>query len=195
MFREIPDLVLWSVMEWLSILMAFLMLLVFENSAPEQNVRRESESAHANFVRHPRVFLDISPIATKRVLDALYCAMQCLRDERCSSFNFKVKPGADNKSDCQLLATNNYSRASHLMKPTKEFDYYTVLVSIEQIILSRRPVVCSLRYLEPGINYFTDASMACKIARRLRNNTGRRRYSCSVPVKHLHVRMEGRAAQ
>ena len=113
-----------------ALFLACLLLLVFEDSAPEQSFHRGPERSHANYIKHPRVFLDVSPIAIKRVLDALHCAMQCSRNERCLSFNFRVKPGADNKFDCRLLATNKYSCAPHLLKSTKEFDYFTILVSI-----------------------------------------------------------------
>ena len=170
--NEILELALWSAMKrGLNVTVAFLaclLFLVFEDSAPEQNFRRESEHSHASFVRHPRMFLNVSPVAIKRVLDALHCAMQCLRDERCLSFNFRVKPGADNKFDCQLLATNKYSCASHLMKPTKEFDYYTVLVSCRDsrtfLSLDNDCSAAGAMHLS-WTKYFTDASMACKISR------------------------------
>ena len=54
--------------------LACLLLLVFQDSVPEQNFHRGPEYSHANFVKHPRVFLNVSPIAIQRVLDALYSA-------------------------------------------------------------------------------------------------------------------------
>ena len=105
-----------------------LLLLVFEDSAPEQNFHRGTDHSHGNFVKHPRVFLDVSPIATQRVLDALYCAFECIGNERCFSLNIKVKPGEDKKRECHLLATGKFS-APHLLYSSEEFDHYSIWVS------------------------------------------------------------------
>ena len=71
---------------------------------------------------------DVSPIAIQRVLDALYCAFECIGDELCFSFNIKVKPDEDKKRECRLLATDKFS-APHLLNSSEEFDHYSIWVS------------------------------------------------------------------
>ena len=104
--------------------LACLLFLVFEGSAPEQG----ADHCEVRYAKHPRVFLDVSPIAIQRVLDALYCTFLCTDNVRCLSLNVKVKPGADNNLECRLLDTANYS-APHLLNSTEEFDHYSIRVS------------------------------------------------------------------
>ena len=110
------------------VFIACLVILVIKVAAQQQeSLYRGSEHRHANFVEHPRAFLDVSAIAIKRVHDALYCAFNCLRKGRCFSFNVAVFPDADGKYECQLLATDKYS-SSHNLKSTKEFNHHSILV-------------------------------------------------------------------
>ena len=110
------------------VFVACLVILVIKVAAQQQeSLYRGSEHRHANFVEHPRTFLDVSAIAIKRVHDALYCAFNCLRKGRCFSFNVAVFPDADGKYECQLLATDKYS-SSHNLKSTKEFNHHSILV-------------------------------------------------------------------
>ena len=118
-------------MKRLSISVVFvvcLLILVIKVAAQKQeSLYRGSEHRHANFVEHPRTFLDVSPIAIKRVHDALYCAFNCLRKGRCFSYNVAVFPDADDKCECQLLATDKYN-SSHNLKSTQQFNHHSILV-------------------------------------------------------------------
>ena len=118
-------------MKRLSISVVFvicLVILVIKVAAQQQeSLYRGPEHRHANFVKHPRTFLDVSPIAIKRVHDALYCAFNCLRKGRCFSFNVAVFPDADGKYECQLLATDKYDSSDNL-KSTKQFNHHSILV-------------------------------------------------------------------
>ena len=110
------------------VFVACLVILVIKVTAQQQeSLYRGPEHRHANFVKHPHTFLDVSPIAIKRVHDALYCAFNCLRKGRCFSFNVAVFPDADGKYECQLLATDKYNSSDNL-KSTKEFNQYSSLV-------------------------------------------------------------------
>ena len=107
---------------------ACLLILVIEaTSQPHESLYRTSGERHANFEKHPHTFLDVSAIAIKRVHDALYCALECLRKARCLSFNMAVVLGTDRKYECQLLATDKYSSSNNL-KSTKAFNHHSILV-------------------------------------------------------------------
>ena len=122
-------------------LIVCLVILVIKVTAQQQeNLYRGSEHRHANFVKHPHTFLDVSPIAIKRVHDALYCAFNCLRKGRCFSFNVAVFPDADEKYECQLLATDKYNSTDNL-KSTKEFNHHSILVRPEVYSFSRACVI------------------------------------------------------
>ena len=109
---------------------AFVLIFIMTQVAGQQqeNLYRGPEHRHANFVKHPHTFLDVSPIAIKRVHDALYCAFNCLRKGRCFSFNVAVFPDADGKYECQLLATDKYNSSDNLTS-TKEFNHHSILVT------------------------------------------------------------------
>ena len=110
------------------VFVACLVILVIKVTAQQQeSLYRGSEHRHANFVEHPHTSLDVSPIAIKRVHDALYCAFNCLQKCHCFSFNMAVFPDADNKYECQLLATDKYS-SSYDLKSTKQFNHHSILV-------------------------------------------------------------------
>ena len=106
--------------------LACFLLQVFEDSETAQNVHRGPEHCEVRYVKHQRVFLDVSPIAIQTVLDALYCTFLCTDNERCLSFNVKQASGAE--LECRLLATDKYSAAPHLLKSSQEFDHYSMRV-------------------------------------------------------------------
>ena len=84
-------------------------------------------SRQTNFVEHLHTILDVSAIILHKVFDAFSCALSCLENARCISYNVAVFPDADGKYECQLLATDKYNSSDNL-KSTKEFKHYSSLV-------------------------------------------------------------------
>ena len=95
---------------------ACLLFLLLEGSAAEQSPYGGTDDCEVKYAKLPRVFLDVSPIAIQRVLDALYCTFLCTDDDRCLSFNVKLKPG---NLECLLIATDEFS-APHLLNVTED---------------------------------------------------------------------------
>ena len=137
-------------------LIVCLVILVIKVTAQQQeSLYRGSEHRHANFVKHPRTFLDVSPIAIKRVHDALYCAFNCLRKGRCFSFNVAVFPDADGKYECQLLATDKCNSSDNL-KSTKEFNHHSILVrpKLRQVYSFSRALCNSVHRIPVSRGFF-----------------------------------------
>ena len=91
-----------------------------------------------HFQEHPRAVLDVRPIAIKRVLDSLHCAFECLRNERCLSFNIRVKRSQEGEFDCQMLATDMSTSADKL-KPSGEFSHHSSMVCVPRTLLGCEP--------------------------------------------------------
>ena len=108
---------------------AFVVILITIKVTAQQqeNLYRGPEHRHANFVEHLHTILNVSAIIFHKVSDALSCAFNCLENARCISYNVAVFPDADDKYECQLLATDKYNSSDNLTS-TKEFNHYSVQV-------------------------------------------------------------------
>ena len=93
----------------------------------QESLYRGSEHRHANFVEHLHTILNVSATILHKVSDALSCAFNCLENARCISYNVAVFSDADDKYECQLLATDKYNSSGN-MKPSNEFNHYSILV-------------------------------------------------------------------
>ena len=108
---------------------AFVVIFTTTQVAAQQqeSLHSSSEYRQTNFVEHLHTILDVSAIILHKVFDAFSCALSCLENARCISYNVAVFPDADGKYECQLLATDKYNSSDNL-KSTKEFNHYSSLV-------------------------------------------------------------------
>ena len=96
----------------------------------DQIERGESEDLHyVNFKEFFHHLLNISQVlATIEAQDYFRCAVGCLTNKACFSFNFAVLP--DSKTGrhvCHLLATDKYSHSSGFVL-SQEFHHYAISV-------------------------------------------------------------------
>lgn len=94
-----------------------------------QHLSRSPQMSHVNFVEHPHAILNVSVIISTKENQVGSCAFACLKNTQCNSYNEAFSPDANNKYDCQLLATDKYN-SSDDFKPSQEFNHYSIQVSI-----------------------------------------------------------------
>ena len=104
----------------------FLAVISVGSSAEAQIIQRGDQERRTKFVKHQGRFLDVVPIRSEKVDDAIACGFVCLENTRCSSLNLATTAD-EGKYECQLLATDKYNSRDQLV-PSDELDHYGVKV-------------------------------------------------------------------
>ena len=94
------------------------------------NRHNTKDMTSANFEAYPRHVLNISLVAAPaiHVSDKIDCALQCLVNMDCFSFNFAVVPNINGLHVCQLLATDKYNHSNSFLPSPLEFDHFAIMV-------------------------------------------------------------------
>ena len=94
-----------------------------------RGIRRQGVS-YAHFAVHKFQYLQGSPLGSSREVDKVSdCALACLNNPPCFSFNFGLLLTAKGKLPCELLTDDKYRNASRIF-PSQRFHHYSIKVNI-----------------------------------------------------------------
>lgn len=101
-----------------------------------RGIRRQGVS-YAHFAVHKFQCVQGSPLGSSREVDKFSdCALACLNNPSCFSFNLGLLLTAKGKLSCELLTDDKYRNASRIL-PSQQFYHYSIKVNI--LLLLRIP--------------------------------------------------------
>ena len=95
-----------------------------------RGIRRQQGVSYAHFAVHKFHYLQGSPLGSSREVDKFSdCALACLNNPPCFSFNLGLLLTAKGKLSCELLTDDKYSNESRIVR-SQQFHHYSIKVNI-----------------------------------------------------------------
>ena len=95
--------------------------------SPAEGDRANPALAHANFIKHPNTILELVNKRSMDVADQDFCALSCLADASCVSYNVATEPNQAGGYECQVLGEYQYSQPRKV-KRSDQFHHHEMEV-------------------------------------------------------------------
>ena len=89
-----------------------------------ENTRK---SGFAYFVEEKFSHLNITVLVKRVAENSLPCALSCLNNLACFSFNFAAFPDKAGKFTCEILSADKYNNSEKFL-PSKTFHHFSIVV-------------------------------------------------------------------
>ena len=85
------------------------------------------ESGFAYFIEEKFSHLNIAALVKRVVENSLSCALSCLNNLACFSFNFAAFPDNAGKFTCEILSSDKFNNSESFL-PSKTFHHFSIVV-------------------------------------------------------------------
>ena len=114
-----------------------LIFLRFRNSAYEQNSllsRQFRNFSSGIFTRDAHRQLAVTKLKSFVLDGQVNCALRCIGEPQCLSYNLAAYPDADGLYQCDLLATDKYRATAKDFEASAAFHHYSLWVNIKTFL-------------------------------------------------------------